>query len=85
MRKPLQSMKITLESKQSSVILGVLALVVIVTFAPHVFAQQNGIPLGPPYGSPGYVDPNAVYGWSAGIAIAACMSGVGIWSAIRKH
>ena len=78
-------MKITLKSKQTSAILGVLALVAIVTFSPHAFAQQNGVPLGPPYGSPGYVDPNAVYAWSAGIAIVGIMSGVGIWSAVQKH
>ena len=78
-------MTITLKSKQTSAILGVLTLVAIVAFVPHAFAQQNGIALGPPYGSPGYVDPNAVYAWSAGIVVVAVMSGVGIWTAVRKH
>jgi len=80
-------------------VLGVLALVAIVTLTPHAFAQQgpsssgqgqqNGIPLGASYGNqpntPGYADPNAVYGWSAGLAVAAVMSGVGIFTAVRKH
>jgi len=64
-------------------VLGVLALAAIVALVPHAFAQQGpsssgqgqqgGIPLGAPYGqpnTPGYVDPNAVYGWSAGLAIS---------------
>ena len=80
-------------------VLGVLALAAIVAVVPHAFAQQGpsssgqgqqgGIPLGAPYGqqpnTPGYVDTNAVYGWSAGLAIAAALSGVGIFTAVRKH
>ena len=87
-------MKITLKSKQTSAILGVLSLVAIVTLAPHAFAkqgpssagqgQQGGIPLGPPY-NPQSVDPNAIYAWSAGLVVVAIMTGVGIWSAVRKH
>lgn len=86
-------MKTTIASKQTSAILGVLTLVAIVALSPHAFAQQGtsdqsqqgGIPLGPPYGSPQPVDQNAIFAWSAGIAIVAVMSGVGVWSAVRKH
>ena len=48
--------------------------------------QQGGIPLGGPYESqPAPSDPNMVYGWSAGLAVAAILSGVGIWSAARRR
>jgi len=76
-------------------ILGILTFASVVAISPHAFAQQNpagvgqqnGIPLGAPYGqpnAPGYVDPNAVYGWSSGLAVAAVLSGVGIWTAVRS-
>ena len=89
----MKSFPACIKSKHIATLLSVLALVTFVTISPHAFAQQgssstgqqNGIPLGPPYGTPGYVDPNAVYGWSAGIAIVAIMSGVGVWSAVKKR
>jgi hypothetical protein len=91
-------MKTLSEKTKPMAILGVLALVAIVTIAPHAFAQQGpssygqgqqgGIPLGSSYGqpnTPGYVDPNAASGWSVGLAAAAVMSGIGVWTAVRKH
>ena len=78
-------MKTILKSKQTSAILGVLALIVIVALSPHASAQQSGISLGPPYGSPQPADQNAIFAWSAGIAIIVVMSGIGVWSAVRKH
>jgi len=107
-------MKIDLKSKHTSSILGVLALVVIVIFSPHAFAQQgpsssgvgqqNGIPLGSSYNAPAgtpppsatsggisYTDadnphgPLQSIGWGAGFAIVGIMSGIGVWSAVRKH
>ncbi len=88
----------TIKSKQTSAILGVLTLVAIVALSPHAFAQQGpsssgqgqqgGIPLGGNYGvttqSP--ASPDAVVAaWGTMIAVVAVMSGVGIWSAVRKH
>jgi hypothetical protein len=79
----------TIKSKQTSAILGVLTLVAIVAFSPHAFAQQGGIPLGSSYGSnpvpqPASMDA-AMAAWSAMIAIVAVMSGVGVYTAVRKH
>ncbi len=72
-------------SKQTSLLLGVLAMVAVVTLVPHVFAQESATnPLG-------YTDqdnptgPMQPIGWAAGMAIAGVMTGVGIWSAVRKH
>ena len=92
-------MKTLSEKAKPIAILGVLVLVAIVTVAPHAFAQQgpsssgqgqqSGIPLGAPYGNqpntPGYVDPNAAYTWALGLGIAGVMSGIGAWTAVRKH
>ena len=96
---------------RSFALLSVLTLFVIVTIAPHAFAQQNpagqgqqnGIPLGSSYSGSGtsaapsggssmaYTDANNPYGpmaamgWAAGLAIAGVLTGVGVWSAVRKH
>ena len=89
---------IQIKSKQTSILLGVIAMVAIVTLSPHAFAQQNsagqgqqgGIPLGSSYGSnslpPSVPTPqDSVMGWAAGITIASVMSGIGAWTAVRKH
>lgn len=75
--------------KQTGTILAVLTLVAITTIAPHAFAQQNGIPLGQSYGSnpvpqPASMDA-AMAAWAAMIAIVGVMSGVGVYTAVRKH
>jgi hypothetical protein len=91
-------MKIYSNSKSRSAgTLGILALVAIVVLTPNAFAQQSsmsGMQSGSSMASgstPGSMtsdqvtsDPNAVYGWSAGIAVAGAMSGVGAWTAIRR-
>ncbi len=82
-----------LKSKQTSALLGLLTLVVIVILAPHAFAQQNpagqgqqgGIPLGGPYGTPQpSSDQGMALGVSVGLATAAIVSGVEIWTAVRQ-
>ena len=104
-------MKQNIKSKQTSTILGLLALVAIVNLAPHAFAQQNpagqgqqnGVPLGGPYSSNGvapatsgggsisYTDadnpygPMSTLGWAGGLVTAGVLSGIGVWSAVRKH
>ncbi|HJT10736.1 MAG TPA: hypothetical protein VJ771_08130 [Candidatus Nitrosotalea sp.] len=51
--------------------------------------QQNGIPLGSSYGGnsvPSPATPNATtMGWSSGIVVIGIMSGIGVWTAVRKH
>ena len=91
-------MKITtrgiLKSKQTGILLSILTFVAVATVFPHALAQgpsssgqgqQGGIPLGSPYGQQSNPDPNVVYAWSAGIAVAAIMSGIGVWTAVRKQ
>jgi hypothetical protein len=82
-------MKTLSDKAKPMAVLGVLALVAIVTMAPHALAQQNGIPLGPPYGTggqqPSTTGSDSAVGWSAGMAVMAVMTGVGVWSAVRKH
>lgn len=79
----------TIKSKQTSAILGVLTLVAIATVAPHAFAQQNGIPLGQSYGSnpvppPATVDATMA-GWATMLAVVGVTSGIGVYTAVRKH
>jgi hypothetical protein len=75
-----------LKSKQTSAVLGLLILVAIVAIAPHAFAQQQGIPLGGPYGTPQpSPDQGMVLGVTVGLATAAAVSGIGIWTAVRKR
>lgn len=58
--------------------------------------QQNGIPLGAPtntqytLGSGGIQEPSTAGSdptpaYATGIAVIGVMSGIGIWSAVRKH
>jgi hypothetical protein len=68
------------------------------TFSPHVFAQQgpsssgqgqqNGIPLGGNYGitaQPPATPEATIAGWATMIAITAIMSGIGVYTAVRRH
>jgi lambda repressor-like predicted transcriptional regulator len=57
--------------------------------ALSVQLQQNGVSLGSPSGTGG-IEPTTVGGdlgtaWAAGIAVIAVMSGVGIWTAVRRR
>ncbi len=52
--------------------------------------QQGGIPLGSSYGStplpPTAPTPDeSSIGWGAGMAVAAIMTGIGVWSAVRRR
>lgn len=89
-------MKQHIRSKQTGAILAVLTLVAIATTAPHVFAQdqsgqgqQNGISLGSSYGSnpvppPASMDATMA-GWAAMLVIVGITSGIGVYTAVRKH
>ncbi len=53
--------------------------------------QQGGIPLGTPYTAPATTTASNPYGslesigWGVGMAIAAIMTGIGVWSAGRRR
>ncbi len=66
------------ETKQAKTVLGFLVLVAIVAVVPHVFAityTDADNPSGPLQGA----------GWATGLAIAAVLSGIGVWTAVRRH
>ncbi|HJT09202.1 MAG TPA: hypothetical protein VJ771_00280 [Candidatus Nitrosotalea sp.] len=65
-------------SKQVGVLLGILALVAISAILPNAFAQVTYTDSDNPHG------PLQMYGWSAGIAVAAALAGVGVWTAIKR-
>ncbi len=89
-------MKQHVRSKQTSAILSVLTLVAIAAIAPHAFAQdqsgqgqQSGISLGSSYGSnpvpaPATMDATMA-GWAAMLVIVGITSGIGVYTAVRKH
>ena len=65
--------------KQTSALLGILVLLAVVTILPSAFAQvaytDADNPSGPLQGS----------AWAAGMATAGVMSGIGIWSAVKRR
>lgn len=69
--------------KPASMLVGVLLMVAIVAIVPPVFAQQSN-PLQ-------YTDSNnpagplQPMGWAVGLATAGVLSGVGVWTAIRRR
>ncbi len=65
--------------KPSGALLGLVALFVAVTILPHAFAQVSYTDVDNPIG------PLQVYGWATGMAVAGVLSGVGVWSAVRRH
>ncbi|MDE1844137.1 MAG: hypothetical protein KGI10_02275 [Thaumarchaeota archaeon] len=68
---------LTDKTKQMNVLFGVLALIVVVTIAPHAFAitfTAADDPHGP-------MQANA---WSAALVVVGIMSGVGVWTTIKR-
>ena len=74
----------------TGIMLGILALAAVSTFAPHAFAQQDqqhanviqelGLtPQDDPHG------PLQMTAWAAALGIAAVLSGIGARTAIRAH
>ena len=64
--------------KQASTLFGVLILLAVVTILPHAFAityTDADNPAGPLQG----------LGWAAGLAVAGVLSGVGVWTAVRRR
>ncbi|HYL65771.1 MAG TPA: hypothetical protein VEU72_01305 [Nitrosopumilaceae archaeon] len=89
-------MKTLSKNQTNTSILCLLAIVVVVTIAPHAFAQQNpagqgqqnGIPLGGNYGvTTQQIQPDQgqSLGWGAGIGAAALATGVGMWSIVKRR
>ncbi len=66
-------------TRLASVLLGMVALAAITVLVPHAFAQVQYTDADNPVG------PLQMMGWAAGIATLGAMSGVGIWSAVRRR
>lgn len=71
-------MKTFFESKHAIVFLGVLAILAFVSVMPNVAAQTYTDADNP-------TGPLQAMAWSAGIAVAAVLSGVGIYTTALKH
>ena len=65
-------------SKQAGVLLGILALVAISAILPNAFAQVTYTDSDNPHG------PLQMYGWTTGMAVAAALAGVGVWTTIKR-
>lgn len=65
------------KANPTGILFSVLALIVVVTIAPHAFAITFTDADNPH-------DPMASMGWPAGMAVAAAMSGVGVWTAVKR-
>lgn len=70
--------KISDKTRSMSVLFGLLVLVVVSVIAPHAFAQVSYTGEDDPHGA---LQPMA---WIAGMAVAGAMSGIGIFTAIRR-
>lgn len=71
-------MKDTKSPKQAGVLLGVLALLAIVAILPGASAQVTYTDSDNPHG------PLQIYGWTTGMAVAAALAGVGVWTTIKR-
>ena len=81
--------KITTNKQGTGVLLGILALAAIGTFAQHAFAQQDEhAQVVQQLGMTTSNDPSGPLqsmGWTAGMAVAAVMAGIGVFTAVRSH
>ncbi|MDE1763823.1 MAG: hypothetical protein KGH88_06230 [Thaumarchaeota archaeon] len=66
------------KTRHTSMLLGVLVLLAVVTVFPHAFAQVSYTSADNPHG------PLQVYGWTTGMAVAAALTGVGVWTTIKR-
>lgn len=65
-------------TRLAGVLLGMVALAAIAALVPHAFAQVTYTTADNPTG------PMQMAGWAVGIAALGAMSGVGVWSAVRR-
>jgi hypothetical protein len=63
----------------SSMLLGVLVLLSVVVILPHAFAQVTYTDSDNPHG------PLQIYGWTVGMAVAGALTGVGVWTTIKRR
>lgn len=65
------------KTKSMNILFGVLALIAVITIAPHAFAQLSSAddPHGPLEG----------FAWAVGMGTAGAMSGFGVWTVIRRN
>jgi len=64
--------------KSTEMVLGVLVLLAIVAILPFAFAQTY-TDADNPHG------PLQIFGWTAGMAAAGVLAGVGIWTAVKRR
>lgn len=69
----------TIKSKPFAMLLSVLVLVAIVTILPCAYAQVSYTDADNPTG------PMMAPGWATGIVMIGIMSGVGVFTAVRRH
>lgn len=84
------------KTTQAGILLGVFAMVAFVSLAPHAFAQSTSGPVATSgqtqysLGTGGIQEPSTAGSdptpaYATGIAAIGIMSGIGVWSAVRKH
>lgn len=71
-------MKNLKDFKQIGVLFGILALVAVSAILPNAFAQTMYTNSDDPHG------PLQIYGWTVGMAVAAALAGVGVWTTIKR-
>ncbi len=67
-----------LESSKTCLLLGLLVLLAVVTILPDALAQVTYTDADNPAG------PLQMSGWVIGMGVAGALTGVGVWSAIRR-
>lgn len=68
--------------KPASTLLGILVLLAVVAIIPHAFAAWPGVgytPADNPHG------PLQMYAWAALGGVAGVMTGVGVYTAVKRH
>ncbi len=67
-----------IKAKQMNILFGILALIAVVTIAPHVFAQLSYTVANDPHG------PLESFAWAIGMGTAGALSGFGAWTVIKR-
>jgi len=67
---------LTNKANSAGMLFSVLALIAVVTILPHAFAITYTDADNP-------AGPLQSIGWTAGLAVAGVLSGVGVWTAIK--
>lgn len=68
-----------MNSRLASMFLGIVLMATVGAMIPHASAQASYTDADNPSG------PLQVVGWAAGIATFGVMSGIGVWTAVRRR